>query len=101
MAASEGIELPSMQGTSAQEGKLLSLLRALLLNLVCTGFVALALEGLTSLGVIESPDVFRAAPQVDGELITLTLLPRARWQTLLNLDVITVRFILFPTVDMR
>ncbi len=30
-------------------------------------------------------------PQLDGELITLTLLPRSRWQTLLNLEVIQVR----------
>jgi len=100
MVASEGIDLPSMQGTSEQEGEFLSLLRALLFSLICIEFIALALEGLTSLGVIESPDVFRVAPQVDGELITLTLLPRARWQTLLNLDVITVRFMLLPS-DMR
>ncbi|KIM28873.1 hypothetical protein M408DRAFT_329296 [Serendipita vermifera MAFF 305830] len=69
MAASEGVDLPLMQGTSEQE----------------------ALEGLTGLGVIESPDVFRIVPQLDGDLITLTLLPRARWQTLLNLDVISQR----------
>lgn len=63
-------------------------------GLICTKSTALALEGLTGLGVIESPDVFRTAPPVDGELITLTLLPRARWQTLLHLDVITVSFTL-------
>jgi hypothetical protein len=33
-------------------------------------------------------DVFSTPPQLDGELITLTLLPRSRWQTLLNLEVI-------------
>ena len=37
-----------------------------------------------------SVDVFSTPPQLDGELITLTLLPRSRWQTLLNLDVIQV-----------
>lgn len=37
-------------------------------------------------------DVFSTPPQLDGDLVTLTLLPRARWQTLINLDVIQVRF---------
>lgn len=36
-------------------------------------------------------DVFVTPPQLDGDLVTLTLLPRARWQTLLNLEVIQVR----------
>jgi len=35
-------------------------------------------------------DVFTTPTQLDGELVTLTLLPRARWQTLINLDVIQV-----------
>jgi U3 small nucleolar RNA-associated protein 21 len=38
----------------------------------------------------DSIDVFVTPPQLDGDLVTLTLLPRARWQTLLNLDVIQV-----------
>jgi U3 small nucleolar RNA-associated protein 21 len=91
MVASEGIDLPSMQGTSEQEGQ--SPFSLYKFSLICTKPTALALGGLTGLGVIESPDVFRAAPPVDGELITLTLLPRARWQTLLHLDVITVGLI--------
>lgn len=37
------------------------------------------------------PDIFSTPPQLDGELITLTLLPRSRWQTLLNLEVIQQR----------
>ncbi|KAK2466709.1 hypothetical protein APHAL10511_000967 [Amanita phalloides] len=36
-------------------------------------------------------DVFSTPPQLDGELVTLTLLPRSRWQTLLNLEVIQQR----------
>ena len=52
----------------------------------------LALESLTALRVSdESVDVFSTPPQLDGDLITLTLLPRSRWQTLLNLEVIQVR----------
>ena len=41
------------------------------------------------------PDVFSTPPQLDGELVTLTLLPRSRWQTLLNLEVIQVKFTIF------
>ncbi|KAJ3511888.1 hypothetical protein NLJ89_g3846 [Agrocybe chaxingu] len=50
------------------------------------------LEALSSLQVSETPvDVFSTPPQLDEELITLTLLPRSRWQTLLNLEVIQQR----------
>lgn len=51
-----------------------------------------ALEALEALTVQDAPlDVFSTPPQLDGELITMTLLPRARWQTLLNLEVIQQR----------
>ncbi|KAF6763843.1 Utp21 specific WD40 associated putative domain-containing protein [Ephemerocybe angulata] len=64
------VSLPSVQGTSEEE----------------------ALEALAALKVNDSPaDVFSTPPQLDGELITLTLLPRSRWQTLLNLEVIQQR----------
>ncbi|CAA7270921.1 unnamed protein product [Cyclocybe aegerita] len=64
------VSLPSMQGDAEDE----------------------ALEALSSLQVSETPvDVFSTPPQLDGELITLTLLPRSRWQTLLNLEVIQQR----------
>lgn len=36
-------------------------------------------------------DPFSTPPQLDGELVTFTLLPRSRWQTLLNLEVIQQR----------
>jgi hypothetical protein len=55
--------------------------------------LASVLEGLTSLGVIDSPNTFQTPVQLGGDLITLTLLPRARWQTLLNLDIITVSYV--------
>jgi UTP21-specific protein len=57
--------------------------------------MASVLEGLTALGVIDSPDTFQTPVQLDSDLITLTLLPRARWQTLLNLDVITVGYLTY------
>ncbi|THG98692.1 hypothetical protein EW026_g3542 [Hermanssonia centrifuga] len=51
-----------------------------------------ALEALSALTAEEGPnDVFVTPPQLDGDLVTLTLLPRARWQTLLNLEVIQQR----------
>lgn len=50
-----------------------------------------ALDALSALTVEDAPhDVFSTPPQLDGDLITLTLLPRSRWQTLLNLEVIQV-----------
>ncbi|KAF9227632.1 Utp21-domain-containing protein [Gyrodon lividus] len=51
-----------------------------------------ALEALTALTMKEQPlDVFSTPPRLDGDLVTLTLLPRSRWQTLLNLEVIHQR----------
>ena len=38
-------------------------------------------------------DVYSTPEQLGDELITLTLLPRSRWQTLLNLEVISVRLL--------
>ncbi|KAH7929755.1 Utp21-domain-containing protein [Leucogyrophana mollusca] len=62
--------LPSMQGVAEDE----------------------ALEGLSALTVEDTAvDVFSTPPQLDGDLVTLTLLPRSRWQTLLNLEVIQQR----------
>ncbi|KJA14833.1 hypothetical protein HYPSUDRAFT_208393 [Hypholoma sublateritium FD-334 SS-4] len=64
------VSLPSMQGSEEEE----------------------VLDALTALTVKDAPvDVFSTPPQLDGELITLTLLPRSRWQTLLNLEVIQQR----------
>ncbi|KAJ7087871.1 Utp21-domain-containing protein [Mycena epipterygia] len=64
------VKLPSMQGTAEDE----------------------ALDALSALTVQDTPeDPFSTPPQLDGDLITLTLLPRSRWQTLLNLEVIQQR----------
>ncbi|KXN80981.1 hypothetical protein AN958_06493 [Leucoagaricus sp. SymC.cos] len=72
----QNVSLPSMQGTVEDNGSLL----------------ISALEALSALTVQDTPpDVFSTPPQLDGELITLTLLPRSRWQTLLNLEVIQQR----------
>ncbi|KAH9843207.1 Utp21-domain-containing protein [Rhodofomes roseus] len=66
------VSLPSMQGTAEDE----------------------ALEALSSLTLVgqEKPtDVFLMPPHLDGDLVTLSLLPRSRWQTLLNFEVIQQR----------
>ncbi|KAF8212057.1 Utp21-domain-containing protein [Mycena galopus ATCC 62051] len=64
------VKLPSMQGAAEDE----------------------ALDALSALTVQDTPeDPFSTPPQLDGDLITLTLLPRSRWQTLLNLEVIQQR----------
>lgn len=51
-----------------------------------------ALDALSPLTNETKPvDVFSTPPQLDGDLVTLTLLPRSRWQTLINLETIQVR----------
>jgi len=60
------------------------------LQLLPTNLFA-ALEALTALTMEDEPvDVYSTPPQLDGDLVTLTLLPRSRWQALLNLEVIQV-----------
>lgn len=84
------VNLPSMQGTAEDEGPYIRMACA-----TATTYMILALDALSALTVQDAPaDVFSTPPQLDGELITLTLLPRSRWQTLLNLEVIQVRFLL-------
>ena len=54
-----------------------------------------ALEALSALTVQDKDfDIYSTPTQLDEELITLTLLPRSKWQTLLNLDVIQVNIVL-------
>ncbi|KAF8586540.1 Utp21-domain-containing protein [Ramaria rubella] len=65
----EAVALPSMRGLAEDD----------------------ALEGLASLVLNEETDLFITPEQLDGELVTLTLLPRSRWQTLLNLETIQQR----------
>ena len=85
-----------MQGLGGDEGQ--RLFSTLYPFLPC--FFFSDLDGLSALTVSDTPiDVFSTPPQLDGELITLTLLPRSRWQTLLNLEVIQVwNFALLLTV---
>jgi len=66
----ERVNLPSVSGSAEDE----------------------AFSHLSNLVVYDQPqDVLGSVPDIDGEVVTLTLLPRSRWQTLLNLDVIQRR----------
>lgn len=44
------------------------------------------------IGEPEFTGVYTTPEQLSDELVTLSLIPRSRWQTLLNLDTIKVRF---------
>lgn len=82
------VALPSVQGEAEEEGRHDSCIR--MDTFVLT--IRSALDALASLTVSDTvQDVFVTPPQLDGELVTLTLLPRSRWQTLLNLEVIQQR----------
>ena len=83
------VAMPSMQGVAEDEGEQDSVLELLGRN----SRFYVALDALSALTVQDSApsDVYSTPPQLDGELVTFTLLPRARWQTLLNLDVIHQR----------
>jgi len=82
------VNLPSVQGGEEDEGVYLNFPG--LEDSLMSYSVLAALEALKS---SDTPvDVFSTPPQLDGELITLTLLPRSRWQTLLHLDVIQVGY---------
>ena len=60
------------------------------------------LDDLSALVVDDQPeDNFVSMPGLEGEVVTLTHLPRSRWQTLLNLDVIQVSRLLFSVFPMR
>lgn len=50
-----------------------------------------ALEGLEPVGAPEYTDIYTTPDQLSEGLLTLSLLPRSRWQTLLNLDTIKAR----------
>jgi hypothetical protein len=58
--------------------------------------IRIALEGLSSLSLDNGGalDVYATPEQLGEELVTLTLLPRSRWQTLLNLETIHVSAVL-------
>ena len=83
--------MPSMQGQAEDEGAFLTV--SVLFGQASVSTFYAALDALSALTVQDTApaDVFSTPSQLDGELVTFTLLPRARWQTLLNLEVIQQR----------
>ncbi|KAG8930201.1 hypothetical protein FRC02_004503, partial [Tulasnella sp. 418] len=49
------------------------------------------IDALAALTLNDPEDVYATPAQLDEELLTLTLLPRSKWQTLLNIDIIQQR----------
>ncbi|KAJ9111344.1 hypothetical protein QFC19_001112 [Naganishia cerealis] len=49
------------------------------------------LEGITPVGEPEYQDIYTTPDQIAEEMMTLSLVPRSKWQTLLNLDTIRLR----------
>ncbi|WWC70746.1 uncharacterized protein I206_104697 [Kwoniella pini CBS 10737] len=50
-----------------------------------------AIEGVEAIGAPEFTDIYTTPEQLSEGLITLSLIPRSRWQTLLNLETIKQR----------
>jgi U3 small nucleolar RNA-associated protein 21 len=48
------------------------------------------MEEVEQIGAPEPVDIFVTPEQLSEGLLTLSLMPRSRWQTLLNLDTIRV-----------
>lgn len=81
------IDVPTVQGITDNIGKR----PQLLLGLSHTLTSYPELEELEQIGAPDTTDVFTTPEQLSEGLLTLSLLPRSRWQTLLNLDTIRVR----------
>lgn len=85
-----------MLGSAEDEGLFEGSLKLHVINITFP-----ALDDLSALVVYDQPeDHFVSMLGLEGEVVTLTHLPRSRWQTLLNLDVIQVSclpFSVFPT----
>lgn len=81
-----------MIGSAEDEGSFEGLLQLLVINLSFS-----VLEDLSALVVHDQPedDTIALMPDMEGDVVTLTHLPRSRWQTLLNLDVIQVSLCTF------
>jgi U3 small nucleolar RNA-associated protein 21 len=56
-----------------------------------TSSASLDLDGIEPIGEPEFQDIYTTPEQLGEELLTLSLMPRSRWQTLLNLDIIRAR----------
>jgi U3 small nucleolar RNA-associated protein 21 len=55
-----------------------------------SAFCRPGLVGITPVGQAEHQDIYTTPEQLTEGLLTLSLIPRSRWQTLLNLETIKV-----------
>ncbi|KAF8682478.1 Utp21 protein [Rhizoctonia solani] len=83
------LELPTMQGEDESEGMKQGCIQ-------CAALTPTMLDlDLGELAELSLADTSKRSPgrteQLEGELVTLTVLPRSKWQTLLNLEVIQAR----------
>lgn len=81
------IGVPTVQGVTDNTGEC-SLANH---QALCTALSDSDLEQLEQIGAPDTTDVFVTPEQLAEGLLTLSLMPRSRWQTLLNLDTIRVR----------
>ncbi len=61
------------------------------LTVLTAALLLIGLVGITPVGQAEHHDIYTTPDQLTEELLTLSLVPRSRWQTLLNLETIKVR----------
>ena len=81
------VSMPSVHGTDDDAGKSFWN-RPRFGSLNCNVF--LDLEGITAVGEPEYQDIYTTPDQLAENMMTLSLVPRSKWQTLLNLDTIRV-----------
>ena len=83
--------MPSVQGLAEDDSKHMIIRPSL--RLLIRYSRVLGIEAFAALTVSDPTDVYATPTQLDEELMTLTFLPRSRWQTLLNIEVIQVRIV--------
>jgi hypothetical protein len=84
------VAMPTVQGSDGDQGKLPEFVEVDCINAL-TSTAPLDLDGIEPIGEPEFQDIYTTPEQLGEELLTLSLMPRSRWQTLLNLDIIRAR----------
>lgn len=82
------VSMPSVHGTDDDAGKSLLVWEAEMK--VKAVYDSSDLEGITAVGEPEYQDIYTTPDQLAEDMMTLSLVPRSKWQTLLNLDTIRV-----------
>ncbi|KAK4684110.1 U3 small nucleolar RNA-associated protein 21, partial [Tremellales sp. Uapishka_1] len=80
------VALPSVQGIEEDAGVYWDIAGS-----ACYADGGVALKGIEDVGAPEYKDIYTTPDQLSEGLLTLSLMPRSRWQTLLNLETIKQR----------